>query len=48
LGYLVKTKLKRCESYSPPYLGVLEEMLLMLEMLRLNNLVTACLVMWVV
>jgi hypothetical protein len=25
LGYLVKTKLKRCELYSPPYLGVLEE-----------------------
>jgi hypothetical protein len=48
LGYLVKTKLKRCEPYNPPYLGALEEMPLMLETSMLNNLVTACLAMWVV
>jgi hypothetical protein len=30
LGYLVKKKLRLCEQYSPPYLGVLEGMPLML------------------
>ena len=48
LGYLVKMRLKQYEPYSPPYLGVLEEMPLMLETLMLNNLVMACPVMWVV
>jgi hypothetical protein len=48
LGYLVKTKLKRCEPYNPSYLGALEEMLLMLLMSMLNNLVMACPAMWVV